>query len=258
MCLIIIAYRTDPDYPLIIAANRDESFVRPTDYARYWEDAPDILAGKDLEQGGSWFGVTKYGHIAAVTNYRDANKSIPGNISRGLLVSNYLSAQTSTEEYLDYCISNLNDYDGFNLLLGDIDNLYYLSNREVGYKRLEAGVYGLSNGDFDNNWPKVLRAKKMLINMIDRDGVGSHEPILSLLSDREFPEDAELPNTGIDAELERTLAPIFIKADGYGTRSSTALTISKEDEVKFTEQSFDSQGNIENTSQYKFVLVKQG
>jgi uncharacterized protein with NRDE domain len=258
MCLIIVSYKVHPDYPLVIAANRDESYQRPTRLAQFWESDPSILAGQDIEKGGTWLGMSKYGRIAAVTNYRDSIKAKVDSISRGLLVSDYLRYQNVSADYLELCISKLIDFDGFNLLLGDVDGLYFLSSREKTYTQLEAGIYGISNGDFDSNWPKVGRAKQYLQELFETEQPDIHDALLTMLTDKNLPDDESLPDTGIGLEWERILAPIFIKAKEYGTRSSTVLTIDNNNKVRFSERSYNSQGKIENTRQYEFMQEERG
>jgi uncharacterized protein with NRDE domain len=257
MCLIIVAYKVHPEYPLLIAANRDESHQRPTRQAEYWVNEPSILAGHDLEEGGSWLGMNKYGRIAAVTNYRSGAKLKSSNTSRGLLVSEYLKYKKPSRSYLDSCLANLADFDAFNLLLGDVNGLYFLNSREKTYTQLQAGFYGISNGDFDSNWPKVKRAKQQIHDLLKADQLDSHEAILTTLTDKYLPDDESLPDTGVGIEWERALAPIFITAKDYGTRSSSVVSVNKNDKVRFTERSYDRFGDIENTRQFEFMIEER-
>lgn len=254
MCLIIVAYNAHPDFPLVLAANRDEMYRRPTRPAQFWPNYPSILAGQDLEQGGSWLGVDKYGRIAAVTNHRDSTEEKNGITSRGLLVSEYLQNSHSSINYLEQCISRTKNFDGFNLLLGDINALYFFSSREKQYQQLQAGVVGISNGGFDEAWPKVEQGKQQMSILIKNNRFHSHEALLAMLADNRLPDDESLPDTGIGLEWERILAPVFIRAKEYGTRASTVLTIDKDNNVRFSERVYDRQGQAENTSRYEFTI----
>ncbi len=257
MCLIIVAHKADPDYPLVVAANRDEMYQRATRAAQYWQDCPSILAGRDLEQGGTWMGVDKYGRIAAVTNFRNGREEKNGITSRGLLVSQYLQNRHSAINYLEHCISKINNFNHFNLLLGDVDTLYFLSSREQQYRQLQTGIVGISNGDFNECWPKVERGKQQLSALIRTGQIDNHEAILALLADNQLPDDENLPDTGIGLEWERLLAPVFIRAEEYGTRASTVLTIDRGNNVRFSERVYDRQGKAEHTSCYEFTIEEQ-
>jgi uncharacterized protein with NRDE domain len=257
MCLIIVAYKVHPEYPLLIAANRDESYQRPTRQAEFWDNEPSILAGQDLEKGGSWLGMNKFGSVAAVTNYRSGEKLKLSNTSRGLLVSDYLKYKKSSLNFLDLCLTKLADFEAFNLLLGDVNALYFLNSREKTYMQLEAGIYGVSNGDLDSNWPKVERAKQKMQTLLDTEQFNSHEEILLTLADKYLPDDESLPDTGMGIEWERALAPIFIRENDYGTRSSSVVRINNENRVYFTERSYDRQGNTANTKQFEFTIEEQ-
>jgi len=253
MCLIIVSYKAHPDYPLVLAANRDEMYQRPSRAAHFWPDSPSILAGQDVEQGGSWLGLHKNGRFAAVTNYRDGLKVTNAVTSRGLLVSEYLQSQCSSITFLEQRLADLNNYNGFNLIVGDMSALYFLSSREQTYEQLRKGIYGISNGDMDSAWPKVDWAKQQLSDLI-ADDAGNHEAILAMLADRHIPVDKRLPDTGIGIEWERVLSPVFILAKEYGTRASTVLTIDNHNRARFSERTYDSQGNVENTSLYEFTI----
>lgn len=253
MCLIIVSFKAYPGYPLVLAANRDEMYQRPSRAAHFWPDFPSILAGQDAEHGGSWLGLHKNGRFAAVTNYRDGLKENNAVTSRGLLVSEYLQSQCSPVAFLEQRIADINNYNGFNLLVGDMNAMYFLSSREQNYKQLGAGTYGISNGDLDSAWPKVDWAKQHLSDLI-ADAAGNHEAILTMLANRDIPVDKRLPDTGIGVELERVLAPVFILSKEYGTRASTVLTIDNNNRTRFSERSYDSQGKAENTSLYEFTI----
>ena len=225
MCLILIAYRVHPGYELLVAANRDEFHHRPTAPLAFWGDSPQVLAGRDLKEGGAWMGFTRTGRFAALTNYRDPSHVLPDAPSRGYLVRDYLQGVESACDYLDRLTSCAPAYNGFNLLLGDETGLYYYSNRAGGVQALTPGVYGLSNHLLDTPWPKLQRGRNALWRVLDHGSEPTPDALLSLLTDRTPAPDAELPSTGVPLEWERWLSPIFIDAPGYGTRSSTALLV---------------------------------
>jgi uncharacterized protein with NRDE domain len=146
----------------VVAANRDEFFSRRTAAADFWDDAPDVLAGRDLEAGGTWLGVSRSGRFAALTNFRDPARNKTGAPSRGELVSRFLTGLKSHEAYLAELESCADCYNGFNLVFGDPDGLWCFSNCGEGERQLASGVYGLSNHLLDTPWPKVARGKSAL------------------------------------------------------------------------------------------------
>ena len=238
MCVIFLAYRQSPAYPLILLANRDEFYERPTAKAAYWKDFPHILGGRDLIGGGTWLGVTKNGRFAAVTNYRDPLQN-KGTISRGNLVADFLKTRIQTEKYLKKVKTNAEKYTGFNLLTGEINNqrekLFYYSNRENKIRKLEKGIYGLSNNLLDVSWPKVNRGKEELAEIIEKKEF-EKENFFKILNDKNLAEDENLPATGIGYEREKLLSAIFIETPVYGTRCSSVLTFDKDLKIDFEER----------------------
>jgi uncharacterized protein with NRDE domain len=238
MCLILLAYRAHPDYPLVLAANRDEFHARPTAAAGFWKDAPHVLAGRDLEAGGSWLGVTRTGRWAALTNFRDPPAKRVGSASRGALVADFLHGDASPVDYLADVAANAEQYDGFNLLVGDAAGAHYYGNRsDAAPRTLEPGLYGLSNHLLDTAWPKVERGKRRLGQLL-ADGPPSPDALLEILYDTEIAPLHTLPDTGIGAPLERALSASFIATPSYGTRASTALIIDHARNATFVERSF--------------------
>lgn len=235
MCLILIAYHYQPGYPLLVAANRDEFYNRPTAPLAQWADASQILAGRDLQSGGTWFGITTTGRFAALTNYRDPSRALSNAPSRGKLVSEYLRGAEPARSYLDQVIEKANLYNGFNLLLGDAEGLFYYANYQNQPRALEPGLYGLSNHFLDTPWPKVERARTALRQTLRQTPNPIPEDLLELLRDQEPAPDHQLPHTGIPLEWERWLSPIFITAPGYGTRASTALCVQDCGSVRIVE-----------------------
>lgn len=224
MCLILFAYRVHPEYRLVAAANRDEFFARPTAPAAPWPDAPGVVAGRDLRGGGTWMGVAEGGRWAAVTNHRDPGEPLPHAPSRGDLVAGFLRGAEAPGDYLARLESRAAEYNGFNLLAGDARSLFWFSNRSgEPPRRLEPGIYGLSNHLLDTAWPKVQRGKRELARLLA--GPADPVPLLDLLLDRTLAADHLLPDTGVGAERERALSAAFILTPGYGTRASTALLL---------------------------------
>lgn len=252
MCLILFAHRTHPAYRLVVAANRDEWFRRPTAAAAFWADAPEIFAGRDLEQRGTWLGVTTTGRFAAITNFRDPGSNRPDAPSRGRLVSDFLRSSATPVSYLERLRPGAASYNGFSLLVGDGASLGYFSNREGEVRSLAPGIYGLSNNLLDVPWPKVRLGKERLARQLDA-GVDA-DALLALLNDTRTAPDEELPSTGIGSEWERKLSALRIVADGYGTRSSTALLIGAEGEVAVAERSFDERGQEQSAVRERFAI----
>ncbi|PLX83515.1 MAG: hypothetical protein C0617_11350 [Desulfuromonas sp.] len=236
MCLILFSYNQHPDNRLVMAANRDEFFARPTAPAAFWEEAPGVLSGRDLQGGGSWFGITRCGRLAAVTNFRDRGELQEGGTSRGLLVSDYLLGEEPPGDYLRRVARRGAEYKGFNLLAGDGEGLWYYSNRQGRVRRLPPGLYGLSNHLLDTPWPKVAGGKVALAAALD--GTPDPEALFALLADTTRVADAELPDTGFGPEWERILSSRFIAGPDYGTRSSSVLLVGREGRVEFTERSY--------------------
>jgi uncharacterized protein with NRDE domain len=246
MCLIVFAWRSHPQHKLLLAANRDEFYDRPSATAHFWEDAPYILAGRDLEHGGTWLGVTRTGRFAAITNVRDPYAA-KGALSRGLLVQGFLDSNLNPREFLQTLQSSLHHYSPFNLLVSDGQKMHY--GNSLGEQReLHPGVYGLSNAALDTPWPKVINSKQKLFQLMTCEPQPEH--LFDLLSERQQADDDALPDTGIDRELEKHLSACFIHLDGYGTRSSTILAHSHDDEIQFFEKQFDQHGQETETQNY--------
>jgi uncharacterized protein with NRDE domain len=252
MCLILFAVRAHPDYPLVIAANRDENYRRPTAAAAYWQDHPQVLAGRDLEALGTWLGVTRAGRFAALTNFRDAFERKTEAPSRGRLVSDFLTSAIDPQAYLDQIAPSAGRYNGFNLLVGDAAGVHSFSSRGSSSQRLLPGVYGLSNHLLDTPWPKVAAGKKRLAGIL-QDGV-SAEPLFELLDDRREAPDDLLPDTGVGLARERVLSPALIAAPEYGTRASTVVLFHRAGAVEFSERGVMPGGVHGETLRYRFNL----
>ena len=250
MCLIAIAYRVHPGYPLVVAANRDEFYARPTTQAAFWDDEPSILAGRDLEGMGTWLGVTRSGRFAAVTNFRDPADLRTGGESRGTLVSGFLAHAGTADAYLDGVEARANDYRGFNLLAFDAQDLFYYSNRGAPRKKLEPGIYGLSNHLLDTPWPKVRLACERLGAALLPEP--STEPLFALMADTAMAAEGELPETGVGRERERMLSAARIVSATYGTRCSSVLMHSADGATRFAERTYGPDGIEEDTARYEF------
>jgi len=240
MCLIIFAYKVHPTYHLVLAANRDEFYDRPTAPLDFWPDRPEILAGRDLQQQGTWMGATRKGRIAAITNYRDPQNIKPGAPSRGHLVSDYLLGDMPPAQYLRSIQAVADKYNGFNLIVGDSAGLFYYSNYARAIQAVEPGIHGLSNHLLDTPWPKVALAKRRLRELLNHDDRISEEKIWCLLQDQTPAQDHRLPATGIDLAWERLLSPVFIASPTYGTRSSSLLTVDRQGHLRFSEITWQS------------------
>jgi len=236
MCLLLFALNAHPVYKLVIAANRDEFYERPTAAAGFWSERPGILAGRDLRGGGTWLGITQTGRMAAITNYRDLAAQRPDAPSRGRLVSDFLAGEEDPETYLSLLEPDAPMYSGFNLLVGHKERLYWYSNKKDGIHRIEPGIHGLSNHLLDTPWPKVSQGKTALGRILADSPQPPAERFLDFLLDRSIPNDDILPNTGVGIDWERVLSSVFIVSPAYGTRSSTLILWDKEDRVTFIER----------------------
>jgi uncharacterized protein with NRDE domain len=242
MCLITVAWKVRADLPLVVAANRDEWRDRPAEPAHWWADHPEILAGRDLKAGGTWMGVTRAGRFAAVTNFRDPSDRRETARSRGGLVTEYLLGQQDPGAYLADLMRRAGDYNGFNLILGDGDSLWYYGSREALARPIPPGVHGLSNHLLDEPWPKVVRGRlAMEAALKERDPA---PPLFQALSDSQGAPDAALPNTGVGLAWERRLASSIITGDDYGTRASTVVTMSVDGEIYFEERTRGPDGAV--------------
>lgn len=256
MCLLLLALNKHPVYKLVIAANRDEYYKRPTARAAFWDDHPCLLAGKDLRGGGTWFGVTKSGKIAGITNYREPSSMKTNAPSRGRIVTDFLSGEKGPEEYLEHLAATAGDFNGFNLLVGQKEALYWYSNRTDTIKKCAPGIHGLSNKHLNTPWPKVVQGKESLENILSGRDVLSTDPLFQMLRDKSLPADEHLPDTGVGLEWERILSPVFVASPTYGTRSSTLLFIHHNDRVTFLEKTYVPHRKQERVERFEFQIVQ--
>lgn len=239
MCILLTAWRDHPRYDLVVAANRDEFHGRPASAAAPWTDAPRVVAGRDLEAGGTWLGVARGGHFAAVTNVRRPGQP-SGARSRGLLVADFLRAGRAACTYGAALRHRADDYAGVNLIYADTDALCAWSNQDNRVRTLEAGVYGLSNAALDVEWPKVTRLKRAYARARGLDGDALIDALLATLRDDTLAAEDELPDTGVGRALERQLSPIFIDGGGYGTRCSSVVLRERSGRLVFVERRYDA------------------
>ncbi len=243
MCLIVVGWRVHPDYPLVVAANRDEFYVRPTAPLARWPDAPQVIGGLDLEAGGTWLGITDSGRFAAVTNVREPGMA-KGESSRGALTREFLLGVTTATDYAAQIDSG--KYAGFNLLLGDGNQLVYCSNREAPPRILAPGIYGLSNHLLDSPWPKLLTARGRFGDALS--SLPDETKFFRLLSDQSVVADEDLPSTGVPIEWERLLSAVFVMSADYGTRASTLIWQRTDGFVRAREDSFGQYGRAIQSS----------
>jgi uncharacterized protein with NRDE domain len=251
MCLITLAYQQHPKYPFILIANRDEFYARPSSGIDYWQDHPNILAGRDLDKMGTWLGLNTEGKICALTNFRDLKtKPTATLLSRGQLINDYLLSNNIASEHLRSLASNIQNYGACNLLMADQSGLHFSSNRKLIdqqvfhsyiYKRLLPGTYGLCNASLDTPWPKLLSAKQQLQDILCNSRVDLQQ-LKNLLNDKTQAADNMLPNTGISNTWEKSLSSQFIQLNDYGTRAKTIILQHKCGKTEVCEQSFDHTG----------------
>jgi len=241
LCLIVLAWKPSPTTHLAVAANRDEFLARRAVPAVWWADAPDVLAGRDLEAGGTWLGVTRGGRFAALTNFRDASAPRKdGAPSRGALAADFLRSDAAAADYVAAVQPGADRYHGFSLLVSDGAELWSFSNVAGDPDRLAPGVWGLSNHLLETPWPKVTTARSRLEVALrtTNDAEELERRLLDLLEDRTTAPDGALPATGLPPDWERALSAAFVEFPGYGTRASTTLVIGTDGTVRFTERSF--------------------
>lgn len=238
MCLIAIAIRVHPRYPLIIIANRDEFYNRPTAPLGFWEDHPEVLAGRDLLGNGTWLGISTSGRISAVTNFREPSAFDPHALSRGRLVSDFLASGQSPEDYLSRIMKLRDQYNGFNLVVGDLTRLWWYSNKKSEVLALSPGIHTISNHLLDTPWPKTEKIRLGLEAVCRDGGTVNPESLFALLADTTRPPDNELPDTGVGLDWERMLSSVFVVSDVYGTRSSAVILAEPSGRIIFSERTF--------------------
>lgn len=242
MCLIVLAWKARADLPLVVAANRDEWRDRPTQPAHWWPEHPQLLAGRDLQAGGTWMGITRARRFGAVTNFRDPADKRSTARSRGALVTEFLLGRDSPMDFLASLGGRAHEYNGFNLIVGDGASLCYFGSREGEARAIEPGIHGLSNHLLDEPWPKVVRARGAM-----EEALREADPaprLFAALADSAGVTDGALPDTGVGIAWERRLASPLITGADYGTRSSTVLTATNEGALRFEERTLAAGGDV--------------
>lgn len=253
MCLILFSYNSHSKYKLVVAANRDELYARPTAQANFWPDHPHVLAGRDLQANGTWMGINKFGQLAMLTNYRDLTFIKPDAKSRGHLVADFLiGTKADTKDYLLRLSQNDDQFNGYNIILGTTKTLCYHSNVIGAPREIKNGIYGLSNHLLDTPWPKVEWGKEKLRAALRKEEPDIEELFSTLYSDIKAP-DHLLPDTGIGLEMERLLSSVFIKSPDYGSRCSTVLLVDNNDRWRFYERTYNPKDFSYKTVQYQFL-----
>jgi len=252
MCLILFAAGAHPRYPLIVAANRDESYSRPSATAAFWPEDRRICAGRDLEQGGTWLGLTREARFAAITNYRQGGPRAAAERSRGDLTRGFLAGSDGAAAYLRGVEDRAGAYNGFSLIVGTPDELWFYSNRDAAAKRIAPGVHGLSNHLLDEPWPKVRRGVAELESLLAADENELSTRLMALLSERTPAPDHILPSTGIAIERERALSASFIAGADYGTRASTIVLVRSDGAALFQERTYGSGGAAAGETEERF------
>lgn len=254
MCLILLAHRAHPNYPLIVASNRDEAYARPAAPAGFWTDHPHVFGGRDLERGGTWLGLTRTGRFAAVTNYRQGQRIDAAERTRGELTGNFLTGFEDTQSYLNCVAQRGQQYNGFSLIVGTLESLGCYSNRGSGILDITPGVHGLSNHLLNEPWPKVRRSVCALSALMGAEEPALVSGLFGLLSDRAPAPDGFLPATSVGLERERALSAAFIAAEAYGTRASTVVLVSSSGAVLFSERRYGPNGAPRGESAQRFRL----
>ena len=247
MCLIAWNWQPESETPLLLLGNRDEYFARPALPLHCWQDA-EVLAGKDLQAGGTWLGIGRGSRLAALTNYRMPVVDSAPKPSRGMLTTQFLQGNTGARTYLEALAPQTGAYNPFNLLLWDGEELLGLESRNQRIVTLKPGFGAVSNADFDTPWPKLLRLKSALQRQC-RLGQTTVEDLLPLLQDRSKAAYAELPDTGVPRNIEHMLSAAFVSSAAYGTRASSILTLNRQRSF-FFEQAYGAQGALTATKHF--------
>ncbi|MBC8046286.1 MAG: NRDE family protein [Fimbriimonadaceae bacterium] len=248
MCLINFAFQYHPKYKFILVGNRDEFYNRPTKELHWWEDHPDILAGRDLKDGGTWMGMSRDGKIAVLTNYRDLKNIKNDAPSRGIILNKYLSGEIPLDEFHIFLKTQGRFYNGFSLLYGTTSEFYYFANKDERWQMIMPGIYGLSNAFLDTAWTKLVQSKKMFTELIETDII-DEQRLINMMHNTGYAEDNSLPLTGIPLELEKKLSAMFIETENYGSRLTTFISIDKKDIVVYHEKSYHPPGDAVYTFQ---------
>ena len=265
MCILFIGLRKHPHYSLIVAANRDEYFSRPSETMHHWPDHPQIFAGRDQLKGGSWLGINKSGQFCAVTNLRTGRKPQPQARSRGQLVTDYLTRVTQSspgkhieiERFKSWLSNEFGYYAPFNLVFGDAEALWVFSSQNTNFTRLAPGYHSISNGEMDQVWPKMSLGVRRMTELIESSQSSplALEPLQDLMTDTTQANTQTLPDTGIGEQKERLLSSIFISGQEYGTRTTTLI---RSDDSRFDimETNYGPLGLHKSISRFRIPIQK--
>ena len=274
MCLILTSWQSHPQYPLVVLANRDEFYERPTDPMHWWDEHPHILAGRDRADvngsSGTWMGFTKTGKFAALTNVRAPSEKNPDSRTRGEIAAEFLKGRQTPEEFMNDSEKKFHRYNGFNFLSADLSSekpeLHWLSNRVLmgdklrprrvmNPQRLNPGIYGLSNAMLDTPWPKVQHRVGAFAQMLamDTGDFKKSEQYIRIMQDLTQAPDDYLPQTGVSYEWEKVLSSTFIKTEFYGTRSITLIRVKHDGQYEVIEKCFDAEQEL-NTQVFEGQL----
>ncbi len=256
MCIAYIAIRTHPDWPLFIAANRDEYHQRPSLPAAPWAEHPNVIAGIDCQAAGTWLGITRQGRFALLTNYRGPGHTLTEAPSRGKLTSDYLTQNEPTQHYAQNIVAKAAMYNGFNLIVGDMEEAYYVSNRDpsIAARLLAPGRHVLSNHLLDTPWPKAERLRQALDRLSLDQLEQSLTTVFDVLKDTTQADDHALPDTGLPRERERLLSSPFIISPNYGTRCSTIIAVHAGGRALLSEISYDATGMATQRHDWPFKI----
>lgn len=256
MCLVLVAWQEHDDFPLIVAGNRDEFHARPTEPLHWWADQPDVLAGRDLQAGGTWLALGRSGRFATVTNFRDAVPPQAGYRSRGMLVTDFVEGGMSPLEYVESIDSDA--YSGFNLFVSDGETLAFANNRDGAPRLLEPGVYGLANASLDAPWHKTLVSKERLGAILaagsENPGAVNTSALLKLLDDRELGPAHDVSTNGLSFNRAHAMTAPFIVQPDYGTRSSTVVLYPEAGDVEIVERRFKPDGKRDGETSKTITL----
>lgn len=259
MCLVLVSFHQSAQYPVVIASNRDEFLERPTRAAHFWDDQKDLVAGRDLKEGGTWLAATRKGRFAALSNYRDPTRSLKDKRSRGLIIPDCLTSLLPTETQLVRLLLDADHYNDFNLILGSPKELYYYSNFNRSVLSLAPGAYGVSNHHLDSPWPKLKEARYRFEKIVAQSGKDWPrqdwvEQVFSVMRDTQQAKDEQLPSTGVSLEWERRLSSIFIEGKEYGTRTTTVMFLTKDGKAMVEERTYDGNPNVFSKARFDFEL----
>jgi len=252
VCLVVFAWQAHPEFRLLLGANRDELHSRPAQALHWWPDESGLLAGRDLQAGGTWLAVSRSGRFATVTNYREQQRKKPGYLSRGELVAGFVAGRAAAGDFVASIEGDR--FAGFSLLACDGRELWYVSNRGDGPACLEAGVYGLSNAALDTPWPKLVRSREALRNLIDA-GTANETSLTRVLEDRRLAPAPDVDDPAIPFKLAHAVTAPFIVTPDYGTRCTTVLTWSASGQIGVSERRFDPGGQKTGESRFSFAVT---